>query len=392
MAVGKPQLSNLPTEIILNIFDILDRPRQLEPLPSYPTSVPLGRPVQPTDGGGNFDSLSRCCRKLRALSLPYLFRCLRIRVAEEPTAVAMLRLYISSPWVLQNVRKLRFIMDIRANIVAELPTSLMEPDLSTLMVLIATFFRMAINVESLHFIIKSEIVSTALRRVFRKYQVANTGLSNVKSLKFSAGSEWIIGLCGSACGVQELENSPGLSGSEYIPYSIDFIREEACFAKAGGYLSRIGDFRAANIMKGISTLNSLHQNLLTKVCIFGKFTQEGLLVFIDHIPAVTNLSVIGEILPVQRAYVLARLQRLAILNIAGELECIQYYPETSLVSPVYLWHFAQYIPSLQQMWSSSRYVGNIVRDESGKPILQHISWEDTWTTGKREVDIEMGGC
>ncbi|RVD81080.1 uncharacterized protein DFL_008957 [Arthrobotrys flagrans] len=285
-------LVNLPTEITFKIFNSLDNVGEQKGLEraynyGYPKATVLGRPGIRADPKKRllcrFDAISRCCKRLRVLSFPYLFRCLKVNVAEEQSAINMLQLYLNSNWILRYTRRLYFIMDIRTIIVAELPISVMRPNLNVLMNMVARFFQCVGGVEELHFIVKSEIVSNGLRRVFRRpRQQIETSLSNVRSLKFSAGSEWIIRFCGGYSGLQELENSPGVSGRLYVPYSIDFAREyphfsieptEELFPTTA--LSRIGDYRAANIMKGITSLRKGTETL-TKVTIYGKFTTDGL--------------------------------------------------------------------------------------------------------------------
>ncbi|KAK6536062.1 hypothetical protein TWF281_000308 [Arthrobotrys megalospora] len=401
---------NLPTEIIFKILKNLDNGEQqgLEQTYNYPKATALGCPVKSngepmkracTHGGGhvgNFDAISRCSKRLRLLCFPYLFRYLRINLADEEAAVDTLRFYLNSNWLLQYVRKLHFVMDIRAFIVAELPMSVMKPDLNLLMGLIVRFFLFTVRVEELHFIVRAEIVSNGLRRVFRRYQEQmETSLSNVRSLKFSAGSEWIIQFCGGYSGLQELENSPGLSGSEYIPYSIDFAREQTEFSAPGvnlaprTVLSRIGDYRAANILKGINSLRK-GPNTLTKVTIYGKFTRDGLNVFIKSIPFVSYLTIIGGVVEPNHAPILGQLPYLRLLSFERDLnylrECFEICPE----SPHTLWHFATCIGTLQQMWSAARFVGHIVRDVRGDVLAQHTVWKDTWEGfSTKTLDFEM---
>ncbi|KAF3940236.1 hypothetical protein ABW19_dt0206769 [Dactylella cylindrospora] len=283
-------------------------------------------------------------------------------------------------------RSLRFIVEIRAHIVTELPRSFMEPDLSGFINTIVTLFSLIPEITDLHFIVKSEIVSTALRRVFLRNQFIELALSKAQYLKFSAGSEWIIRLCGSESGLHALENSPGLSGNDFVPYSINFT---PIVDGPQSFFSGIGDYRAANILKGISLLPN---NMLTNVCIYGRFTQEGLLVFIEQIPHVTHLTIIGEVISCEKALVLGLLPCLVTLNMDDEIDNSRVLFENYEfpVDSGYLWSFAGYIPSLQQLWYASRFVGTIVRDDIGQVVTTETCWRDSWEV-PYTVDVEMNG-
>ncbi|KAK6357519.1 hypothetical protein TWF718_001828 [Orbilia javanica] len=407
MPANKPSpILIIPVEIIFRIFNELDNLVE-QRIYSYPKATVLGRPrirVDPNRRSVSiFDALSRCCKRLRILCIPYLFRYLKVNVAEERTAIAMLQVYLNSHWVFWYTRRVRFVMDIRAIIVAELPMSVMRPNLNLLMNMIARLFQHLERVEELHFIVKSEIVSNGLRRVFRwPGRHLETSLRNVRSLKFSAGSEWIIRLCGGGFGLQEIENSPGLSGRMYVPYSIDFAREHSGLEipvenlSARTALSRIGDYRAANIMKGISSLHKDPKGLtLTKVTVYGKFTRDGLDVFIKCIPAVSYLTIIGGAIEPDYALILSQLSNLRLLSFESgldhSLENFQDCPESSCT----LWHFSRFVRTLQQMWIEARFVGEIVRDGRGEVFPELTKWRDIWANILfRDLgpgDVEMAG-
>ncbi|KAK6538203.1 hypothetical protein TWF694_011084 [Orbilia ellipsospora] len=395
----KPHLLELPTEVILRVFENLDRLRRFQPPARYPVSGPLGPSTQFADGSGNFDSLSRCCKKLRSLSLPYLFRCLNVCITEEQTAIETLRFYMGFPGVLQHVRILYFVMEIRARaaLMPTLPVSFMEPSLSDLMPMIATFFKFIPYIENLHFIVRESTVGGSLRKIFQKFNVNESFFSHVRALKFSIGSEWMIDLCGTSSGLEEVENSPAISGNDYLPYSIDYVREEAASRTADGYLSRIGDCRAASMMKGIRDSTLLNPGSLQKVCIYGRFTQAGLDMFVAHVPFVTNLTIIGETMPIERAIALGRLEHLRVLNIEGELGVSRGSFQSCPVHQPYLWNFAYYIPSLQQMWYAGRFAGNIFRNIDGQTIFQDTMWIDSFKSNivndqMEDFDLDMEGC
>ncbi|KAF3912131.1 hypothetical protein ABW21_db0205188 [Orbilia brochopaga] len=157
----------------------------------------------------------------------------------------------------------------------------------------------------------------------------------------------------------------------------------------GGYLSRIGDFRAANLVKGISMLPSA---ALTKVCIYGKFTDAGLSAFISHVPLVAFLSVIGEKIPVERATIIGQqLRYLTILNIQSDCNENRELYDGCPIEHEYLWHFAHCIGSLQQMWYAARFIGNVARDVNGEVIFPETVWADTWGTQLAEADSGMVG-
>ncbi|KAK6362833.1 hypothetical protein TWF730_000286 [Orbilia blumenaviensis] len=405
---------NLPTEIIFKILKSLDaiaEQQGLEHTYNYPKATALGPPgVRAYTNASRFDAISRCCKRLRVISFPFLFRCLRVNVVEEQSAITMLQIYMRSNWILQYVRRLHLVMDIRAIIVAELPMSVMKPDLNLLMNLVSNLFQFTAGVEELHFMVRSEIVSNGLRRMFRRFrQQIETSLRHVKSLKFSAGSEWIIRFCGSYSGLRELENSPGVSGRLYVPYTIDFARERADpplpddNMSPTTALSRIGDYRAANILKGIYSLQR-GPDTLTKVTIYGRFTRDGLdgintsgVVFIRCIPVVSYLTIIGGRIEPTHASILGQLSYLRVLNIEDELskprEKLSVCPEGLDT----LWHFAKCIGTLQQMWFAARFVGEVVRDLRGAVLFQYTDWRDTWTPQNVDIrtldpgDIEMGG-
>ncbi|KAK6344008.1 hypothetical protein TWF696_007656 [Orbilia brochopaga] len=389
MSSNDPPILRVSSDIIFNIFGHLSQSRCLEPSIPYPVSAPLGH-RRKRYGSRDFDAISRCNKKLRSLALPYLFYCVKLRLTEEGAAREMMLFYLKTPWLLQWIRKLHFVLEIRTNIKAELPISSMEPNLEGLMVLIATFFKRVPRLEALHFIVKSEIVSNALARTFRLQKINQDTFANVHTLKFSAGSEWIIRLCGRDNGLRELENSPGLSGNDYVPFSVDFATTTETSPTVGGYLSRIGDFRAANIVKGISMLPTA---ALTKLCIYGKFTDAGLSAFISHVPLVGFLTIIGEKVPVERAIILGQqLQYLTILNIEGDINERRELYDKCPVEREYLWHFAHCIGSLQQMWYAARFFGNVVRDESGQVIPQETIWMDAWGGQLTALDSDMAGC
>ncbi|KAF3122203.1 hypothetical protein TWF594_003326 [Orbilia oligospora] len=403
---------NLPTKIFFKILGELDNSGEQQGLErgySYPKATALGRPDTPTDlnrkPAHRFDAISRCCKKLRILISPFLFRYLRVNVSDEQIASILFRTYINSNWIFQYTKRLHFVVDIRAIIMAKLPTSVMVPNLNVLINLIAAFFQYTGRVEELHFIVKSEIVSNGIRRVFRwrRQQIENS-LCNVRSLKFSAGSEWIIRFCGGYSGLQELENSPGLSGRVYVPYSIDFAGESSQFFEPPenslhphyykSALSHVGEYKAANIMEGIFALRRGPETL-TKVTIYGKFTTSGLDVFIKFIPFVSYLTIIGGAIQPNHAHILGQLPKLKLLNFEGGLGCPREAFESCPENITTLWHFARCIRTLQQMWVEGRFVGEIVRDTRGDVFHNHMIWRDTLVRcdilNSSSGDVEMGG-
>ncbi|KAK6509055.1 hypothetical protein TWF481_003819 [Arthrobotrys musiformis] len=414
-------LLDLPAEIILKILSKLDyvgHQQGLERPYSYPKATALGRAgirEHPDKKSPcRYDAVSRCNKKLRILCFPFLFRCLTVNISEEQTAIRMLQFYLSSGWILQYTRKLYFIMDIRAIIVAELPMSVMRPELGVLMRMIVKLFQWVGNVQELHFIVRSEIVSNGLRRIFRwSRQQIEASLSNVRSLKFSAGSEWIIRFCGGYSGLHEIENSPGITGPKFDPYPIpiDFAREKSQgqapieSLSPRTVLSRIGDYRVANIMKGITSLRR-GAEMLTKVTIYGKFTQDGLDVFIKCIPVVSDLTIIGgPIEPIaliaNHAHILGQLPFLRRLNLEGDLKVLREHIKACPVDGLTLCYFARCIRSLREMWVWARFVGEIFRDVRGDVLLEHTAWKDTWAgivsfppsarPNTNSGDVEMGG-
>ncbi|KAJ6259901.1 hypothetical protein Dda_5545 [Drechslerella dactyloides] len=399
MSYNDAPIMRVSSEIIFTIFGHLGQTRCLEPSIPYYVSAPLGCPRKRNDTQKNFkyfDAISRTNKKLRSLSLPYLFYCVKLHLEEEQPARDMVLFYLKTPWLLPYIRKLHFVVEIHANIKAKLPISSMEPNLEALMVLIAEFFKQLPRLEILHFIVKSEIVSNALARTFRLEKVGQSAFARVRSLKFSAGSEWMISLCGRDSGLRELENSPGLRLSRRknvsdIPYvySVDFATTTETSQTASGYLSRIGDVRAANFVKGIGMLPNA---ALTKLCIYGKFTDAGLSAFMSHVPLVRFLTIIGEMVPIERAIIIGQqLRHLTVLSIEG---CIDEQGELYNGCPVgqeYLWHFAHGIGSLQQMWYAARFFGNIIRDAETLPTASKLLIDPKPSSETFQVSSELTG-
>ncbi|KAK6516338.1 hypothetical protein TWF506_006247 [Arthrobotrys conoides] len=405
-------LVNLPAEVVFRILSKLvsiGERQGLEQIYSYPKATALGPPGVRVDPNKNLphrlDAISRCCKKLRFLSLPYLFRYRTVSISDKEAAIPMLQAYLNDHWlrsILHYAKTLYFVMDIRAIIEATLPMSVMKPNLNALMSLIAKLFQYTGRVEELHFIVRSEIVSNGLRRIFqcRQQQIENS-LCNVRSLKFSAGSEWIIRFCGGFCGLRELENSPiKYPRRLYVPYCIDFAREPSQssvpqenlsheYYKSA--LSRVGQYKAAKIMEGISALR-WGPETLTKVTIYGKFTASGLDVFVKFIPAVSHLTIIGGPIKADHAHILGQLPYLRLLSFeSGEVlrETLQICPESTAT----LWHFGGWIRTLQHMWVEARFVGKIVRDIRGDVLPNHTIWRDSWADFGllNSGDVVMGG-